>query len=103
MLFRSRMGGSFYDHKKHYLKNSPLFNVENLKTPLLLWIGKHDYNVNWYQGIYMFMAMKRLEKDGKLLVFNEEGHSMMEPENQKRLSEEVFGWFNFYLKEGGSE
>lgn len=100
---QSRMGGSFYDHKKHYLKNSPLFNVENLKTPLLLWIGKHDYNVNWYQGIYMFMAMKRLEKDGKLLVFNEEGHSMMEPENQKRLSEEVFGWFNFYLKEGGSE
>jgi dipeptidyl aminopeptidase/acylaminoacyl peptidase len=100
---QSRMGGSYYDHKKHYLKNSPLFNVEDLKTPLLLWIGKQDYNVNWYQGIYLFMAMKRLGKDGKLLVFNEEGHSMIDPGNKKRLSEEVFGWFNSYLKEGRSE
>ena len=47
----------------------------------------------------MFMAMKRLNKEGKLLMFNDEGHSMMKPENKKSLSEEVFSWFNHYMKE----
>ena len=93
-----RMGGSFYDHKSRYYRNSPLHNVEKLNTPLLLWVGKNDYNVNWYQGIYMFMAMKRLNKEGKLLLFNDEGHSMLKPENKKNLSEEVFSWFNHYLQ-----
>lgn len=98
-----RMGGSYYDLKKQYTKNSPLQNVEKLDTPLLLWVGKNDYNVNWYQGIYMFMAMKRLNKEGKLLFFKDEGHSMVNPENKKRLTEEIFSWFNYYLKEGRSE
>jgi dipeptidyl aminopeptidase/acylaminoacyl peptidase len=98
-----RMGASYYDLKKLYQKNSPLHNVERLNTPLLLWAGKNDYNVNWDQSIYMFMAMKRLGKTGKLLLFNDDGHSMMKPDNKKRLSEEILSWFNFYLKEGGSE
>lgn len=98
-----RMGGSYYDLKRQYRRNSPLHNVEKLDTPLLLWAGKDDYNVNWDQSIYMFMAMKRLGKKGKLLLFNDDGHSMMKPENKKRLSEEILSWFNYYLKEGGSE
>lgn len=98
-----RMGGSYYDIKKQYTKNSPLQNVEKLQTPLLLWTGKADYNVNWYQGIYLFMAMKRLNKEGKLLFFKDEGHTMAKPENKKRLTEEILSWFNYYLKEGRSE
>ena len=97
------MGGSFYDLKKQYYRNSPLHNVEKLDTPLLLWVGKNDYNVNWYQSIYMFMAMKRLNKEGKLLLFNDEGHSMIKPDNKEKLSEEVFSWFNHYLKEERSQ
>lgn len=98
-----RMGGSFYDLKKQYYRNSPLHYVEKLDVPLLLWAGKEDYNINWYQSIYMFMAMKRLKKEGKLLLFNSEGHNLINPDNQEKLSEEVFNWFNHYLKEERSE
>lgn len=98
-----RMGGSFYDLKRQYYRNSPLHQIEKLDTPLLLWTGKNDYNVNWYQSIYLFMAMKRLNKEGKFLLFNDDGHSMIKPDNQKILSSEVFGWFNYYLKEERSE
>jgi len=98
-----RMGGSYYDLKNQYRNNSPLQKVEKLKTPLLLWTGKTDYNVNWYQGVYMFMAMKRLNKEGKLLLFNDEGHTMAKLENKKRLAEEIYNWFNYYLNERRGE
>ena len=74
-----------------------------MNIPLLIWVGKNDYNINWNQGIYMFMAMKRLNKEGKLLLFRDEGHTMVNPENKKRLGQEVFSWFNYYLKEGRSD
>jgi len=93
-----RMGDSYYSLKKEYQLNSPLFHVEKLETPLLLWTGKLDSNVNWYQSVFMYSAMRRLKKPGRLIIFNDEGHSLIKPENQERLSKEVFDWFECYLK-----
>ncbi|WP_163411247.1 alpha/beta hydrolase family protein [Flavobacterium ajazii] len=95
-----RMGASFYDLKEQYNKNSPLYNVQQLNTPLLLWAGKEDYNVNWSQSIYMHMAMKRLHKKGKLLLFKNEGHNIMNPDNQELLSKEIEEWFDTFCKKG---
>lgn len=95
-----RMGGSFYDLKDQYNKNSPLYNVQQLNTPLLLWAGKEDYNVNWSQSIYIHMAMKRLHKKGKLLLFKNEAHNIMNQDNQALLSKAVEEWFNTYCKKG---
>ena len=93
-----RMGRSYFEAKKQYNENSALQSIEELKTPLLLWAGKEDGNVNWTQSVHLFMAMKRLNKEGKLLLFNNEPHSVDKLENQKDLSEEVMSWFNHYLK-----
>lgn len=93
-----RMGRSFYEIKEAYYRNSPLSHIETLKTPLLLWTGKNDNNINWYQSIYMYMAMKRLKKPGKLLLFENEGHFLISPGNQKFLSNELMKWFDTYLK-----
>lgn len=93
-----RMNGTFYELKEQYLKNSPLNFVENLNRPLLLWSGKDDYNVNWDQSVYLFLAMKRLKKEGKLLLFNNEPHTITNSLNKEKLSKEIFKWFNFYLK-----
>ncbi|PWJ97883.1 dipeptidyl aminopeptidase/acylaminoacyl peptidase [Flavobacterium araucananum] len=95
-----RMGASFYDLKEQYNKNSPLYNVQQLNTPLLLWAGKEDYNVNWSQSIYMHMAMKRLHKKGKLLLFKNEGHNIMNLDNQELLSKEIEEWFDTFCKKG---
>lgn len=93
-----RMGKSFYNFKENYYLNSPLYHVEKLQTPLLLWTGKNDTNINWYQGIFMYSAMKRLKKEGKLILFNDDDHSLMKKENMERLSSEIFDWFEYYLK-----
>lgn len=88
----------FYNLKENYYQNSPLYHVEKLQTPLLLWTGKNDYNVNWYQSFYMYSTMKRLNKEGKLIVFNDEKHSLIKTENQLKISNEIFNWFEHYLK-----
>ena len=93
-----RMGDSYYKLKEAYRNNSPLSHIEQLETPLLLWTGKEDYNDNWTQSVSMFMAMKRLSKPGKLLLFENESHYLLDIENQEALSLETFQWFEYYLK-----
>jgi dipeptidyl aminopeptidase/acylaminoacyl peptidase len=93
-----RMGVSFYDNKEAYWRNSPLQYAENIQTPLLLWTGKQDFQVHWMQSIEMFIALKRLNKNCKLLLFENEGHSIKNGENQLLLSKEIKRWFDFHCK-----
>ncbi|WP_199597979.1 S9 family peptidase [Gelidibacter salicanalis] len=98
-----RMGDSYYNLKENYKMNSPLNYIEKLNTPLMLWTGKKDNNVNWTQSINMFMAMKRLNKIGELVLFENESHYLLNPENQENLSIKIFNWFKFYLKKEWSD
>lgn len=93
-----RMIDSYYQVKDAYLRNSPLQYVEHVKTPLLLWTGKEDYQVYWEQSIEMFLALKRLGKKSKLVLFDNEGHVLMSKNNQKNLSIEIMAWFDKYCK-----
>lgn len=92
-----RMGDSYYNIKEAYLRNSPLHQVENVKTPLLLWTGKEDYQIIWTQSIEMFIALKRLNKPSKLLIFENDGHVLFDKVNQRKLSKEIKNWFDSYL------
>lgn len=93
-----RMGDSYYNIKDAYLRNSPIHQVENVNTPLLLWTGKEDYQIIWTQSIEMFVALKRLKKTSKLLLFEGEGHVLFKKVNQRKLSKEVKNWFDSYCK-----
>ncbi|MBA6152706.1 S9 family peptidase [Gelidibacter maritimus] len=93
-----RMGDSYYNIKGAYQRNSPLYHVESLSSPLLLWTGKEDYQVHWTQSIELFLALKRLQKKSKLLLFENEPHALMNKANQKKLSIEIKTWFDKYCK-----
>ncbi|SRX52219.1 prolyl oligopeptidase family serine peptidase [Aequorivita sp. CIP111184] len=98
-----RFGNSFYKMKDSYLRNSPLQHVENIETPLLLWTGNTDTNVNWSQSVQMFLALKRLKKKAKLILYDKEGHAINKAENQTHLSSTIFDWMEKYLKNNGIE
>lgn len=93
-----RMGSNPFDNFEGYKNNSPIDNASKINTPLLSWSGKEDYNVNWNQSIYLHMALRRLKKKNKLLLFPEEGHNILKKETQILLSKEIKNWFDFYLK-----
>jgi dipeptidyl aminopeptidase/acylaminoacyl peptidase len=93
-----RMGVSYYDNEEAYFRNSPLHHIEKVTTPMLIWSGKKDYQVHWTQSIELYLALRRLKKESKLLLFESESHFITNKKNQVKLSLEVFDWFEKYCK-----
>ena len=96
---QSRIGGTLWDKTQLYLENSPLFHVPSVKTPLLIMHNDNDGAVPWYQGIELFVALRRLDKPAWMLVYNDEEHNLKKWSNRKDLSIRMMQFFDHYLKE----
>ncbi len=94
-----RMGDSYFNIPEAYERNSPIHQLQNVKTPFLSWAGKHDSNVNWEQHVEMFVGLRRLSKEHVMLLYPEEGHEMKNSENQIDLTNRIREWFDHYLKD----
>ena len=96
---QSRIGGSLWDKPFNYIENSPVFYAHKVKTPLLIMHNDNDGAVPWYQGIEYFNALRRLDKEVWMLVYNGEEHNLMKRHNRVDLSIRMFGFFNYWLKD----
>ena len=95
---QSRIGATLWQRPDLYIKNSPLFGVDKVQTPLLIMHNDADGAVPWYQGIELFTALKRLDKKVWLLQYNGEDHNLVERRNRKDLSVRLSQFFDHYLK-----
>ena len=95
---QSRIGGTLWEKPMYYLENSPLFMMDRVQTPVLIMHNDEDGAVPWYQGIEMFMALKRLKKPAWLLQYNGEDHNLTQRKNAKDLSVRLSQFFDHYLK-----
>ncbi|MCM8569441.1 prolyl oligopeptidase family serine peptidase [Gramella jeungdoensis] len=96
---QSRIGKNLWEGLDLYLENSPLFGIPNIKTPLLMMHNDNDGAVPYYQGIEMFMGMRRLNKPAWLLVYNDEAHNLRKMKNRQDLSIRMMQFFDHYLKD----
>lgn len=94
---QSRIGGTLWERPLYYLENSPLFKVPDINTPLLIMHNDNDGAVPWYQGIEMFVAMRRLSKPSWMLNYNGEAHNLVQRVNRKDLSIRLSQFFDHYL------
>jgi len=95
---QSRIGGTLWEKPLYFLENSPLFTMDRVNTPVLIMHNDADGSVPWYQGIEMFMALKRLNKPAWLLQYNGEDHNLVQRKNAKDLSIRMSQFFDHYLK-----
>ena len=95
---QSRIGASLWERPDLYIKNSPLFELPKVKTPLVIMSNDADDAVPWYQGIEMYTAMRRLDKKVWLLVYNNEAHNLIERRNRKDIQIREQQFFDSYLK-----
>lgn len=96
---QSRIGGTLWDKPLLYIENSPLFHAPKINTPLLMMHNDNDGAVPWYQGIEMFVALRRLDKPVWMLNYNGEPHNLSAKSwaNRLDLSKRMFQFFNHYL------
>lgn len=88
-----------FSHRQDFDRNSPLESVTNLKIPLLMWSGKEDTQVDPFQSMEYYLALRRLGKKCIFLQYPGEDHTLLEPVNQKDLSIRLLQWFDYYLKD----
>ena len=95
---QSRIGGSLWEYPELYIENSPLFYANRINTPLLIMFGDEDDAVPWYQGIELYMAMRRLEKDAVFLQYRGEPHHLKKYPNRLDYAIRMKQYFDFYLR-----
>jgi dipeptidyl aminopeptidase/acylaminoacyl peptidase len=96
---QSRIGYSLWEAREFYIKNSPIFFADQVKTPLLMMHNDNDGAVPWYQSIEYFSALRRLNKKVWLLVYNNEKHNLTKWPNRMDLDIRMMQFFDYYLKE----
>ena len=95
---QSRIGRNLWEAPELYIYNSPVFHADKVKTPLLIMHNDGDGAVPWYQGIEMFMALRRLQKPVWMLQYNGEAHNIKQRKNRKDITVRLQQFFDHYLK-----
>ena len=95
---QSRIGGTLWEKPTYYLENSALFSAPDIETPLLMLHNDADGAVPWYQGIELFVALRRLHKPVWMLNYNGEAHGLRQRKNQKDFAIRMMQFFDHYLK-----
>jgi len=97
---QSRIGASLWEKPELYIANSPLFFLDRVQTPLLIWANDKDDAVPWYQGIELYAGLRRLEKPVWMLNYTGDVHNLKESNwgNRVDLSIRMLQFFDHYLK-----
>ena len=95
---QSRIGASLWERRDLYIENSPLFFADRIQTPLLIIFGDEDGAVPWYQGIELYLAMRRLKKDCVFLTYRGEPHHPQKYPNKLDWFKKMKEYFDHYLK-----
>lgn len=95
-----RMGKRLFEDYEGYQKNSPINWVSEVTTPLLSYSGAGDTQVDPYQTMEFYQALRRLKKEHVMLLYPKENHNILGSENQIDLTHKISDWFGYYLKGG---
>ena len=86
------------DADKTY-KNSPHLYVDKWDTPILCIHGEKDYRINATQGMSAFNAARMKGIEAQLLIFPDENHWVLKPQNGILWQRTYFEWLDRWLKD----
>ena len=95
------MAGTPWTNPGSYRKWSPSTYTGELgkyKTPTLVICGELDYRVPYTQSLEFFTALQRQNIPSKLLVYPDEGHWILKPQNSRLWYKTFSEWLAAYLE-----
>ncbi|HEY6184585.1 MAG TPA: alpha/beta fold hydrolase [Terriglobales bacterium] len=92
-----RMGNPPWKDWDRYLRNSPLFYVDRVNTPLLIMHGDWDNFVPIQQSEEFFTALYRQGKRGRFVRYWGEGHVFSSPANIRDSWMQIYAWLDEFL------
>jgi dipeptidyl aminopeptidase/acylaminoacyl peptidase len=90
-------GGVPWEAGKTWKEQNPFNFANNFKTPILLTVGENDYRVPINNTIENYHILQRKKIHSRLVVFPEENHWILKPENSRFHYKEVTDWLKKYL------
>jgi dipeptidyl aminopeptidase/acylaminoacyl peptidase len=95
------MQGTPWTNPESYRKWSPMTSAGELgkfKTPTLVICGERDYRVPYTQSLEFFNTLQKQGVPSKLIVFPDEGHWILKPQNAQFWYKTFFDWLGQWLK-----
>jgi len=95
------MQGTPWTNPESYHKWAPVTYAGKLgefKTPTLVICGERDYRVPYTQSLELFSALQRQGVPSKLVVFPDEGHWVLKPQNSQFWYKTFLDWLALYVK-----
>ena len=97
------MGGSYWDKSNAVAQKtyatSPHKFVDKWNTPIMITHGDKDYRILSSQGMMAFNAAKLKGLPARMLLFPDENHWVLQPQNGILFQREFAKWFDEWLKD----
>ncbi len=90
--------GMPWQNALNYNRWSPNKFAKTFNTPTLVTCGELDYRVPYDQSLQLYTTLQLKGVESKLVVFPDEGHWILKPQNSEFWYGNVLDWFKKYLK-----
>jgi dipeptidyl aminopeptidase/acylaminoacyl peptidase len=87
-----------WQNSTYYDRWSPSKFAANFATPTLVTCGELDYRVPYNQSLQLYTTLQLKGVESKLIVFPDEGHWILKPQNSEFWYTNVMDWFGKHLK-----
>ena len=91
------LGGTPWDSPEAMQRNNPVAYAANFSTPMLITHGEKDYRVPYGQGIALYGILQSMRVPSRLVVFPDENHWILSPQNAIYWNYEVQSWLARYI------
>jgi dipeptidyl aminopeptidase/acylaminoacyl peptidase len=92
-------GKSVYDDPDVYARSSPITFIKKVKTPTLVIVGDSDGECPTPQSYEFWHALKTLNVETQLVVYEHEGHMFIKPEHRRDRIRRTVAWFDAHLQQ----
>ena len=91
------MGGQPWANTEGMQRNNPIAYAKNFKTPMLITHGEKDYRVPYGQSLALYGILQNMGVPSRLVVFPDENHWILSPQNSIYWNYEVQSWLARYI------